>query len=130
MTLSGCRRFAVWFSDYQAASPHFRRDLRALVEAPRLNLPAVADLFGQHDAEFGELLRSEFNELPSYVPWAVLRAWLDAMDSGVDFEMESVAPETPIEDARRRRVRVTTNLEADRVVVSLSHVPSRHPVLV
>jgi hypothetical protein len=127
MTVSGCAAISDWFTQFQAAEPEFRIELRALVEAPDLRLDAIAELIGRHEPEFGETLRQEFTELPRYVPWAIFRAWLDATDAGVPFRLVSIPPDQPIEDARRRRIRLATDIEEEGIIVRLSHVPGHHP---
>jgi hypothetical protein len=71
-------------------------------------------------------MREEFSVLPALTVTALVEAWLLADAGGKSFQFASVAPGEPITFARRRRVRLTVDVEEDRVTLALSHVPSRH----
>lgn len=73
-----------------------------------------------------ELTRREFAELPSSMVDTVIHTWAMAAAAGKTFQLRSIRPDRPVEFARAKRVRFQIDAEADRVVVSLSHVPGRH----
>ncbi len=73
-----------------------------------------------------DLLRQEFEELPASMVNTIVQAWVMAESAGREFTLTSVRPDRPLEFARSQRVRFQVDIEADRVVVALSHVPGRH----
>ena len=58
---------------------------------------------------------------------SILRAWRDAVESGTSFALVSERPSSPLAFARRRLVRVITDVDESGITVRLSHVPGRHP---
>lgn len=73
-----------------------------------------------------EVIREEFAVLPALTLATLIDGWSLADAGGKEFEFVSVAPAEPVEFARKRRVRLTVDVEEDRVVVSLGHIATRH----
>lgn len=73
-----------------------------------------------------EVIREEFAVLPALTLQTLIDGWSLADAGGKQFEFVSVPPSEPIEYARRKRVRLTVDVEEDRVVVSLGHIATRH----
>jgi len=78
------------------------------------------------EPELSALVRAEFLEMPAGMIGLILSSWSEADRAGKSFELSSVSPAEPLQFARSRRVRLTLDYEADRAVISLSHVPGRH----
>lgn len=127
MSFTGCEEFTGWFTALQGADAEFRADLRRLLRAEEPDLGAVAGLVTRHDPRLGALLRDEFVELPRSTTRTVLQAWCDAVDEGRPFRLLSERPDRPVAFARRRLVRVVTDIDEEGVTVRLSHIPGRHP---
>jgi hypothetical protein len=129
MTWMGCEQVAVWFSVEQASNPRMREQLRELLSVDPPDLDAVADLAVEFEPRLGALIREEFAELPRTTMMTILRAWRDAVDDGLPFQLVSERPDAPISFARRRLVRVVTEVDQLGITVRLSHIPTRHPVV-
>ena len=127
MSFTGCEEFTGWFTALQGADAEFRTELRRLLRAEDPDLAAVADLVGRHELRLGALLREEFAELPRSTTRTVLQAWCDAVDDGLPFRLLNERPDQPVAFARRRLVRVVTDIDEEGVTVRLSHIPGRHP---
>jgi hypothetical protein len=65
-------------------------------------------------------------ELPTNLVETIVSAWAMAAGAGKTFVLRSVVPTQPLDFARNRRVRIALDVEADGIVVSLSHIPGRH----
>jgi hypothetical protein len=129
MSWTGCEAISVWFTVEQASNPRMREQLRELLAVDPPNLDAIADLAVEFEPQLGELIRKEFAELPKTTLTTILRAWRDAVDDGVPFQLVSERPDAPISFARRRLVRVVTEVDQEGITVRLSHIPTRHPVV-
>lgn len=81
---------------------------------------------GTADHGMATLARAEVAELPATLVEMVVNTWAVAEASGKQFVLRSVAPDRPLEFAHAGRTRVTLDMEAERVTVSLSHVPGHH----
>lgn len=128
MSWTGCEEIATWFTTRQSADPEFRGALRKLLSTDSPDLDAIAGLVGRDEPRLGALLTEEFRELPPPTTLTVLRAWRSAIDEGLQFQMISERPDAPIAFARRRLVRVVTDVDSSGVTVRLSHIPGRHPL--
>lgn len=123
----GCEEIAQWFSLSGASNQELKRELLELLRVDEPNLEAIARLAARHEPRLGHLVREELQSLPRPASLAVLRAWRDAIESDQGFLMVSERPHSPLSFARRRLVRVVTDVEETGITVRLSHVPGRHP---
>jgi hypothetical protein len=125
--VTGCREITTWFTTTQAGDQAFRSELRGLVTNEGVDLDRVATLIATLDPRIGADVRKEFGELPEVATRGILRAWADAMDSGLAFSVTAVEPAEPIKMARDRVVQLVTSVTPTEVSVALSHVPGHHP---
>jgi hypothetical protein len=125
---TGCEEIALWFTSVQAGDEGFRQQLRGLLGKDEPPLAEVATFIGSHEPRLGLMVRDEFETLPRPASLAILRAWCDAVDMNVPFKLVSEGPDRPLSFARRRLVRVVTDVEQSGITVRLSHVPGHHPV--
>jgi hypothetical protein len=85
------------------------------------------DLMARNAApDVAATLRAEFAELPPLALSTLVDACALAHASGRPLEVVSVGPDGPIEFARQRRVRITIDVEEERIRIALSHVASHH----
>lgn len=127
MSHSGCEEIAIWFTVQQADDLPFRRALMTELSCADPDLRAIATLVGTREPRLGALVCDEFEDLPRPASLAILRAWRDAVDLGLPFKLVSERPDGAISYARRRLVRVVTEVDESGITVRLSHVPGHHP---
>lgn len=77
-------------------------------------------------ADIAATMLDEFQVLPSVTVTSLVDAWALAHASRKHFEFVSLKPEEPLAFARHRRVRLTVEVDEDRVTLFLSHIPTRH----
>lgn len=114
------------FVTTELQSPDGKQAIIALLTDGVEGRSLVEHLAGRTDANMAELLMREIEELPQTLVQTIQQAWEMATAGGREFALVSTPPDRPLEFARNQRVRVTVDVEADRVVVALSHVPGRH----
>jgi len=71
-------------------------------------------------------LYDEFEELPLEMVMTIVRGWALTSQLGLAFDIQSVAPTSPLDFARRRNTRLTMDMDNDGVTFGISHVPGRH----
>jgi hypothetical protein len=76
--------------------------------------------------DVGRTIREEFEVLPALTVKSLVDAWSLADAGGKRFQFASVAPAQPLVFARRRRVRLTIDVDEDCVTLSLGHIATRH----
>lgn len=128
MSHTGCEEIAIWFTACQADDLLFRWSLVQELKRDEPDLLAIASLVGTREPRLGAMVRDEFEDLPRASSLAILRAWRDAVETKVPFRLVSERPESPIAFAKRRLVRVVTDVDQSGITVRLSHVPGHHPV--
>ncbi len=108
------------------ARPEIGTTLRAY-RASGATRDQYVDLMAEHATpEMARLVRAEFAVLPAVAVTTLVDAWAMADFGGKSLEVASVAPDSPLEFAHNRRVRITIDAEDDRVSVAISHLPNRH----
>jgi len=126
---TGCEEIATWFTARQAVDLSFRWALMQELRSDHPDLKVIATLVGSREPRLGAMVRDEFEELPRPSSLAILRAWRDAIEMGIPFRLVSERPDGLIAFARRRLVRVVTDVDQSGITVRLSHVPGHHPAL-
>jgi hypothetical protein len=124
---AGCEELAIWFTTHQSEDLSFRWALSQELSRQEPDLQAVATIVGTREPRLGSLAREELENLPRPASLAILRAWRDAVDLELPFRLVSELPDGPISFARRRLVRVITDVDQSGITVRLSHVPGHHP---
>jgi hypothetical protein len=127
MSYSGCEEFMWWFCARQASDSEFREKLRLAMDTSADPYGTIVGVIRDTDAKIAPVAEQELAELPPVAIKAMLDAWREASDAGLEFEARSVVPDRPVEFARKRRVRVVVDREDDAIRVALSHIPTRHP---
>ena len=125
MSLSGCRP-STEFLTTLLAQPDFREAMLGLKARSASHDDYLALMARNAAPDVAATLREEFAELPPLALSTLVDACALAHASGRPLELLSVGPDGPIEFARHRRVRITIDVEEDRVRIALSHVASHH----
>lgn len=72
------------------------------------------------------VLREELKEFPEGLLDVILQVWALSESAGQSFQVQSRAPDRPLDLARRGSVRVTVELDEAGVILALEHIPGRH----
>lgn len=107
-------------------APTMRAEAASALRSGANDETLVALLAASMDPSDARLLREELVELPATLVRTIVSAWELAEAGGREFVLTSLRPDRPLEFARAERVRVSMDLESDRVLVALSHIPGRH----
>jgi len=125
MSVIGCRPTTEFLTDL-LAQPDFRDAMLGL-KARSASHGDYVDLMARSAApDVAATLRAEFAELPPLALSTLVDACALAHASERPLEVVSVGADGPIEFARHRRVRITIDVEEERIRIALSHVASHH----
>ncbi len=126
MTWTGCDQTAWSLTSALQNERVVARVAQAM--ASRASVPELIEAIIQDlDPAVCAIVREELGALPAAAVEGILAAWQTAHAGNKPFVFASVAPERPIDLARRRRVRVVIDVDEEGVHAALSHIPSRHP---
>lgn len=126
MSWTGCDETAWWLThalDDTTVCNRVREEMEQGSPAPALVRAIARDL----PPQVKDRVERELGELPAAADLGILAAWQTADSAQKPFVFESVRPESPVDLARRRGVRLTVDIDEDGVHAGLSHIPSRHP---
>ncbi len=126
MSWTGCDETALWLThalEDAAVCARVREEMGEGAPAASLVRAIARDLPEQVRSR----VERELGELPAAAVLGILAAWQTADSAHKPFVFESVRPESPIDLARRRGVRLTVDIDEDGVHAGLSHIPTRHP---
>ena len=126
MSWTGCDETAYWLTwalQQDAVRGRASAAVQRHASAPELIEAMILDL----EPSIQERVRMGLGELPAAAVLGILAAWQTADTGGVPFVFESLRPESPIDLARRRSVRLVIDVDEAGVHAGLSHIPTRHP---
>lgn len=126
MSWTGCDETAWWLTNAledTAVCDRVREGLEQGSPAPSLVRAIARDL----PPQVKDRVERELGELQAAAVLGILAAWQTADSAHKPFVFGPYGPDSPIDLARRRSVRLTVDIDEDGVHAGLSHIPSRHP---
>ena len=100
------------------------RDLRKQGASDATCLHTLASLAPEE--WMAEAMWEEFKELPQTTVATMFDTWCQAAEAGKGWELRAEYPQSTMDFARNKQVRLVVDMSEDGVVLSISHVATRH----